>query len=903
MVVKSMSPYNGIIGRPGLKAIQAVPSTVHGMLKFPVEGGIATIRSTILIPTECASVTTLSVTPEERTRPANFTVALHPNFPDQEVVIGGSLSDKGRTELCSVLKKNLDIFVWQPSDMTGVPRSVAEHRLNIQEGYTPVRQKKMGQAPERARAIQAEVQKLVDAGIMREVYYHDWLSNPVMVKKHDESWRMCVDFTDLNRAYAYKGYHQIQLAKADEEKTAFHTRHRVYCYTKMPFGLKNAGVTYQRLMDKAFESQVGRNIEVYVDDLVVKIHTKAEMVRDVEETFRTLRKVNMKLNPKKCSFGLAEGVFLGYVITPEGIKPCPDKTAVVLQLPSPQTVKESDFRWTAKAEQAFQQLKQHLSELPLLVAPYPQEELIMYLSATYGAVSTVLMTERGTTQTPIYFISRALQGPELNYSPIEKLVLSLVFAAKRLRWYFQAHPIMVITDQPIKQATSRKPLRRQQLEKNRGRFSLMARRVIGRWPTDSDANGSKKYTVNVDSKLVANQVLGTYVAKEDNMIKYLEIVKGLVNGFTTFSISQVPRSKNKQADALSKIASTSFAHLSKQVLVKVLEDKSIKEKEVAAVIEEDGPTWMTQLVDYLKEGVLPRDNKEARKLRLKARQYELMDGVLYRRSFLTPWLRYYWPTMHQDARNMIRKCNDCQVHRPVTRHPQQPLTPITAPWPFYKLGIDIASPFLEGPGKVKFLIVAMDYFTKWVEAKAVATITGGLVKKFRFASVKHPQSNGLVERVNRSLRERIKARLGEGNKNWVEELPHLLWAHRTMIKSSHIDTPFSLAYGTEAVIPAEIRMPTYRTAAVDVVNNDKELRLNLDLLEERRERVAVCEARAKSKMMKYYNARVRGVTFKPGDFVYRSNDASHAVAGGKLGPKWEGPYEVTEALVIVVHAV
>nr|GEZ75740.1 reverse transcriptase domain-containing protein [Tanacetum cinerariifolium] len=122
MVVKSMSPYNGIIRRPGLKAIQVVPSTVHGMLKFPVERVIATIRSTILIPIKCASVTTSPVIPgEERSRPTNFTVALHPDFPDQEVVIGGSLSDKGRTELCSVLKKNLDVFAWQPSDMTGVP--------------------------------------------------------------------------------------------------------------------------------------------------------------------------------------------------------------------------------------------------------------------------------------------------------------------------------------------------------------------------------------------------------------------------------------------------------------------------------------------------------------------------------------------------------------------------------------------------------------------------------------------------------------------------------------------------------------------------------------------------------------------------------------------------------------
>nr|GFD46731.1 reverse transcriptase domain-containing protein [Tanacetum cinerariifolium] len=107
---------------------------------------------------------------------------------------------------CALLKRNLDIFAWQPSDMTGVPRSVAEHRLNVRDGYPPIRHKKRGQAPERTKAIQAEVEKLVEAGIMREVYYHDWLSNPVMVKKHDGSWRMCVDFTDLNKACPHDCY-------------------------------------------------------------------------------------------------------------------------------------------------------------------------------------------------------------------------------------------------------------------------------------------------------------------------------------------------------------------------------------------------------------------------------------------------------------------------------------------------------------------------------------------------------------------------------------------------------------------------------------------------------------------------------------------------------------------------
>ncbi|GJZ77739.1 reverse transcriptase domain-containing protein [Tanacetum coccineum] len=134
------------------------------------------------------------------------------------------------------------------------------------------------------------------------------------------------------------------------------------------------------------------------------------------------------------------------------------------------------------------------------------------------------------------------------------------------------------------------------------------------------------------------------------------------------------------------------------------------------------------------------------------------------------------------------------------RNPQQPITPITTPKPFYKWGIDIAGPFPEGPGKVKFLIVTMDYFMKWMEAKAVATITSNHVKKFLWDNIaKHPYN---------------------------------LWAHRTMIKSSHGDTPFSLTYGTEAVIPAEIGMPTYRTTEVDTVHNDEELRLNLVLLKE-----------------------------------------------------------------------
>nr|GEY24546.1 reverse transcriptase domain-containing protein [Tanacetum cinerariifolium] len=635
MIVRSLSPYNGIIERPRIREIQAAPSTAHRMLKFPVDRGIVTIRSTILIPAECTTVITSSAVSKE----------------------------VGRTELCLILKENLDIFAWQPSDMTGVLRSVAEHWPNIWERYSPVRQKKRGQAPERAKAIHAEVQKLVEAGIMREVYYHDWLSNPVMVKKHDGSWRMCVDFMDLNKACpqdwyplpkidwkveslcgypfkcfldAYKGYHQIQLAESDEEKTTFPTGQRVYCYTKMPFGLKNVGATYQRLVDKAFDGQIGQNIEVYVDALVVKSHTEAEMLRDIDETFRTLRKINMKLNPKKCTFGAVEGVFLGYVVTPEEMKPCPDKTAAELQLPSKSTCQNYK-----------------------LVAPKPKEELIVCLSATYGAISAVLMTERGAIQTPVYFISRALQGSELNYTPMEKLVLSLVFAAKRLRRTSVKGHVLAnfLTEMP-----DENPPAAPVVVTQREPWTLF---------TDGsscvDGSGAELILTSPEGTEFT-YVLRFQFAASNNEAEYEALIAGL------------------------RIA----ARMGVQNVHVSVDSKLVANQ------------------------VLATDRKKARKLRIKARQYELLKGVLYRRSFLTSWLRcvgplqaeyvireihegscsmyaeprsvvakairlgYYWPTMHRDVRDTIRTCNDCQIHRPVTRNPQQTLTPITAPWSFYK---------------------------------------------------------------------------------------------------------------------------------------------------------------------------------------------------------------------------
>ena len=187
--------------------------------------------------------------------------------------------------------------------MKGIHPSIVSHRLNVLPTAKPVLQKVRCFHPDRQKIIRDEVDKLLEAGFIREVEYPDWLTNVVVVPKKKGKWRVCVDYTNLNNACpkdsfplpridqivdstagqgmlsfldAFSGYHQIPMAPTDEEKTAFITPHDLYCYKVMPFGLKNVGATYQRLMTKIFKPLVGRTVEVYIDDIVVKSKTREE---------------------------------------------------------------------------------------------------------------------------------------------------------------------------------------------------------------------------------------------------------------------------------------------------------------------------------------------------------------------------------------------------------------------------------------------------------------------------------------------------------------------------------------------------------------------------------------------------------------------------------------------------
>ncbi|GJT43140.1 reverse transcriptase domain-containing protein [Tanacetum coccineum] len=463
--------------------------------------------------------------------------------------------------------------------------------------------KRGGLGPDRSTTACKEMEELTKAGILRKVKHQTWVANPVM----------------------------------------------------------NTRATYQRLVDKVFHDQIRRNLEAYVDDMVIKSTSEEDMLADSKETLERFRSINMKLNPKKCSFGVEEGPFLGHLITKQGIRANPSKVPSFLQ-----------------NTQKLHRQKEHTVDARSRSITPRNEEICGGLANAHNTDARI-----GSDN-----------GAEINYPALEKLILALVHTAKRLRRYFQAHTVTVLTDLPIKQKLTKleKSGRVAKLAIELGEHDIMfrkrgddkkemakdflievpfedKRKETGGKKTRSarlmliDPEG-KEYTyalrfefettnneaeyealmaglriahemeivsleIFVDSQLLVNQIKGTYAAKQPTIKEYMQKTKEALKGFDSYMIKHIRRNQNKKAGALSKLASMTFEHLTKEVLIKVLAKRSIKEKAILQVETKEDESWMTPIHEYLVSGLLLEDLKEARKIRVKAPQYKLIRGSLY----------------------------------------------------------------------------------------------------------------------------------------------------------------------------------------------------------------------------------------------------------------------------------
>ncbi|KAK8942837.1 hypothetical protein KSP39_PZI008806 [Platanthera zijinensis] len=1030
VIVDAPSSYSAIFGRPLISAFRCVPSSFHQCLKFNVEGVQVRVRGDPKEARECYVTAVNSISwlegaeemgrrlkeaepeaagdemeveesraqgrvAEEIQEPAEAMAVTEAEevlafdegeaeeweaqsrleaaeeVAEMEVLttggrverirISGGLTPEAQGRMLECVQKNVDIFAWSAAEMPGIDSNIACHRLNLDPEAPPIRQKKRPVADKLAEPIREEVAKLLKAGFVSEIQYPGWVSNVVM-----------------------------------------------------------------RMMDRVFQSQKGRNLEVYVDDLMVKSPDLDSHLRDLEETFATLRGCKMRLNPLKCTFGSGRGKFLGHLLTPAGVEPNPDKVKAILELESPRNAKEvqrltgrlaglsrflsragekcspifkslrggQKFEWTSECEEAFRALKKQLTQAPLLQGPKEGEDLFLYLGAGAEALSSVLVREEGKRQLPVYYVSRVLRKAELRYPILEKLAFALIISARRFRPYFQAHSIRVVTDHPLRNIfegvehsgrlakwsvelsefdisfVPRLSIKAQAMadfladyvvevaeeELTRpvpwkvmvdgasGRHSLGAgvilespqgvrieQTVVVHFPiTNNQAEyeaviaglrlarelGVHDVEVLTDSLVVASQINGEFEARDPTLQRYLAKVKGVVGTFQTFSIRHVPREDNEQVDQLAKHGPRAGGTITD------LFRPSIEEGELMEV--EQHPSWMDPFVTFLTTGEYPT-GMDGRKLKYKSAYYLMRDGQLYRKTLSGMLARcvgerevpkileevhsgecgshsgsrtlegrivrqgYFWPTLGLDAAKFTKECHKCQLFAPLQLQPAQRLRSITAPWPFAIWGMDLVGPFPQASGQRRFLLVMIDYFSKWLEVKALAKVTSQVVRNFVWGEI--------------ICRHGLPQAIVTDNGPQFASAEFTSFCEQLGIDLSDRETPFKLSHGCEAVLPVEFEVRTPRVVGAGEheeewrANNEEELRLSLDMVEELRDLAAVRQEEIKRRMAKYFDKHVRVKQFAEGDLVLRKVDAAgRSAAVGKLHPNWEGPFIVQEAL-------
>ncbi|RVX02337.1 Transposon Tf2-2 polyprotein [Vitis vinifera] len=551
----------------------------------------------------------------------------------------------------------------------------------------------------------------------------------------------------------------------------------------------------------------------------------------------------MKLNPSKCAFGVSAGKFLGFMVSQRGIEVSPDQVKAVMETPSQEQEgattltgklvalgrfiarftdelrpfflairKAGAHGWTDSCQNAFEKIKHCLTQPPILSSPIPKENCTC--------------------------IWRALADVETRYSKMELTALALRSAAQKLRPYFQAHPVIVLTDQPLRNILHKPDLTGRMLqwaiELSEFGIEFQPRLSMkGQSPTEH-----------------LEQAIRLGFSASNNEAEYEAILSGLdlalalsVSKLRIYSDSQLvkfpPATPLRQPSGRPRMDVT-LQNISGQALY----------PEIQTGTQSPGascpfhPDWGHCTSDPSQDLTFG-----GRSLAHRAHS----QG-------------YYWPTMKK-MRQLCQKCDKCQRYAPIPHMPSATLKSISGPWPFAQWGMDIVGPLPAAPAQKKFLLVATDYFSKWVEAEAYASIKDKDVTKFvwknivcrfgipqtiiadngpqfdsiafrnfcselnirnSYSTPRYPQSNGQAEATNKTLITALKKRLEQAKGKWVEELPGVLWAYRTTPGRPTGNTPFALAYGMDAVIPTEIGLPTIRTDAAKQNDANTELGRNLD---------------------------------------------------------------------------
>lgn len=720
--------------------------------------------------------------------------------------------------------------------------------ITIRTEGGPIRLKPYRQALTKRRIVEDEIEKLLKAGIIRPSQ-SPWGSPITLVPKKSGETRFCIDYRKVNSitirdAYPIpliqeifdslggskyfttldlrSGYWQVDVDEESIPKTAFTCHKGAFEFVRLPMGLKNSASQFQRVMNAVLSKFIGHNCLVYIDDIIVYSKTKTEHNKHVREILDCINEAGLTLKLSKCEFGKTSVNLLGYVVSDEGVQPQDEKVEAIRNVPAPKTVKEirsflgltgyyrqcidsyasiseplvrltkknEPFIFGEEQSTAFQRLKEALCSETIMAYPQVDKPYNLYTDASNHAIGAILVQKDANgVERVIQYVSKQLTEPQKSWSAIEREAFALVFALRKLRPYLQGAEFTVYTDH--------KPLK-----------SLFCSEIkntkIQRW-----ASQISDFGCAIEYRKGKNNIRADMLSRIRPSTEVIEI--GSLN-----DIIREGRYREQEHE---------FSNQWREAATDESDDYII----------ENGELYST---------ILPYQNalEHPRLLLPEAHRttviHEAHLEVGHRSVFNT--LRRVqnfcvWPGMRKDIREYIDHCAPCQGNRGNERPTPLQVTD-TPTAPFQKIGIDLTGPFLPSPNGNKYLLTIVDHFSGWAEAypitdKRSASVWQPLYSEFfcrfgfpnvlvtdqgtefnstemreglrrlsiehRRTSPYHPQTNGCVERFNRSLKDTLRKLVNNDTSAWETQLPEALLAYRMAESQSRNSSPYFALFGME----------------------------------------------------------------------------------------------------------
>ncbi|UYV79051.1 K02A2.6-like [Cordylochernes scorpioides] len=868
--------------------------------------------------------------------------------------ISPELPPSHKIELLELLERFSELFnpiTKSPSEL------ITKHKITTGDAR-PLKRRPYRVSPSERKIIQEEVDRMMEIGVVQPSE-SPWASPVVLVRKIDGSVRFCVDYRGLNKvtkkdvyplprvddaldclkgAKIYStldlksGYWQISVDEADREKTAFITPDGLFEFKVMPFGLCNAPATFERMMDGLLKGLRWTICLCYLDDVVVFADSFSDHLTRIEAVLNCFKKVGLRLNPSKCSFGASKIKILGHQVDQNGIRPDEEKIKAITEFPAPNNLQQvrsflglssyyrrfvrnyadiartlnallsmgTKFEWNTAQEGAFRKLKTALTSEPVLGHFDDDAPTELHTDASGYGIGAVLVQKQGSDERVIAYASGTLLKAEQNYSTTERECLAIIWAIGKFRPYLFGRHFRVVTDHhSLCWLTN--------LKDPAGRLARWALRL-------------QEYDVSIVYKTGRMHQDADGLSR--NPLKHTE--ENFNDDIPTlFLLSDIGREQENDPYIAEIIRNISQPSLTKQ-------DNKFKIVKGILYRKNYDPTGQPLLL------VVPRH------LRMEILS-DLHDAPTaghlgFAKTYDRVKRRFYWPGLYRSVKRYVGHCQDCQRRKGVPQLPPGYLKPIPPPdSPFQKVGIDLLGRFPISQGKNKWIVVCTDYLTKYAvtqslrsgeaqeiakflledvllkhgapreivmdrgrnfQSKLLQELTNKCGIKKKTTTAYHPQTNGLTERLNRTISDMLSMYMDLDQKNWDEMLPFITFAYNTAKQESTGFTPFFLIHGREAETTLDTIFP-YSSSP-----EGEEFIQNLGTRAEEARQIArhhIFKAQETNKTN--YDARHTGKIYEPGDLVWIFIPIRRVGFSEKLLRRYFGPFRVTKKISDVTYEV